>query len=221
MAQHFPGVRDSPHATRAAMLLFMAEPARTLNAPNDPEVERAWREAPDNLVAEILDGELNLSPRPARPHSFTASVLGIRRGPPFMFGEAGGPGDWIILDEPELWLGHGPDKVVPDLAGWRRARLPAVVSDDKTPPYFDLAPDWVCEVVSAGSERIDRGKKMRIYAREGVPHLWLINPLAKTLEVYCLQDRKWLLLDTHEGDATVRAEPFDAIELRLSDLWAS
>lgn len=198
----------------------MAEPARNVSAGNAPEVERAWREAPENMVAEILDGELSLHPRPARRHAWSTSVVGVRLGPPFMFGEGGGPGGWIILDEPELWLGPGPDKLVPDLAGWRRERMPDAVGDESTPPYFDLAPDWVCEVVSTGTERIDRGKKMRIYAREGVKNLWLINPIAKTLEVYRLQERNWLLLDTHEGDAVVRAEPFDAIELALADLWA-
>jgi Uma2 family endonuclease len=132
----------------------------------------------------------------------------------------GGPGGWVIFDEPELWLGPAPDKLVPDLAGWRRERMPDAVGDDSTPPYFDLAPDWVCEVVSLSTERIDRGKKMRIYAREGVKNLWLINPLAKTLEVYRLREKNWLLIDTHEGDAAVRAEPFEAIELALGDLWA-
>jgi Uma2 family endonuclease len=197
----------------------MAEPARPLHVGNSPEVERAWREAPDNMVAEIVDGELSLHPRPARPHLKISSELGMELGPAFVRGR-GGPGGWVIFDEPELWLGPSPDKLVPDLAGWRRERMPDAVGDDSTPPYFDLAPDWVCEVVSISTERIDRGKKMRIYAREGVKNLWLINPLAKTLEVYRLQEKNWLLVDTHEGDAAVRAEPFEAIELALGDLWS-
>jgi len=171
------------------------------------------------MVAEIVDGELSLLPRPSRAHAWSASVIGVRLSPPFMFGEGGGPGGWVILDEPEIWLGPGPDKLVPDLAGWRRERLPDAAGSESAPPYYDLAPDWVCEIVSPGTERLDRGRKMRIYAREGVGHLWMLSPLSQTLEVYRLHEQKWMLLDTHEGEEVVRAEPFEALELRLAELW--
>ncbi len=187
-------------------------------APNRPEVEAAFQAVPDEMVAEILDGELHAFPRPARPHTRTASRLGRRLGP--FDDDPGDPGGWVILDEPELHLGSGPDKVVPDLAGWRRERMPDAIGPEDAPAHHDVAPDWICEVISPSTERVDRGKKMRIYRREGVSHAWLINPLAQTLEVYRRDDGGWVLLDTFEGDALVRAEPFEAIELPLGSLWA-
>lgn len=84
---------------------------------------------------------------------------------------------------------------------------------------FTLPPDWVCEVVSPSTERLDRAKKMPVYARERVSHLWMVNPLARTLEMYRLADGLWLLLATHDGTAVVRAEPFEAVEFSLAPLW--
>jgi Uma2 family endonuclease len=104
---------------------------------------------------------------------------------------------------------------VPDLAGWRRTRLPAVPDA----PFLTVAPDWVCEVVSPSTERIDRTIKLAIYAREKVPHVWLINPAAETLEVLSLSADRWTLLAAHAGAVVVRAEPFDAVDLDLSTLW--
>ncbi len=169
--------------------------------------------APDNKVAEILDGELLLSPRPALRHSHAASRLGSDLGGPFDRGR-GGPGGWIILDEPELHFGD--QVIVPDLAGWRRERLPSV--PDR--PWLDLAPDWVCEVLSPSTERIDRSKKLRIYAEAGVAHAWLVNPIEHTLEVLRLRDGVWTIVAVRAGADRVRAEPFDAIELELDALWA-
>ncbi|WP_437747662.1 Uma2 family endonuclease [Sorangium sp. So ce302] len=186
---------------------------------NAPEVEAAFQAVPDEMVAEILDGELYTFPRPARPHTRTASRLGTSLGGPFDLG-TGGPGGWVILDEPELHLGSRPDKVVPDLAGWRRERMPDALGPEDAPAHYDVAPDWVCEVISPRTERVDRGKKMRIYRREGVRHAWLLNPVAQTLEVYRLDDGRWSLLDTYEGDEIVRPEPFEAVELPLAALWA-
>jgi Uma2 family endonuclease len=167
---------------------------------------------PDHEVAEILDGELHVSPRPGSRHALAASRLGSELGGPFDRGR-GGPGGWWILDEPELHFGE--EVLVPDLAGWRRERLPEFPDT----AAFTLAPDWVCEVASPSTERLDRAKKMPAYAREGVPHFWLVNPLARTLEVYRLAEGRWVL-GTYEGDARVRAEPFDAVELELGGLWA-
>jgi Uma2 family endonuclease len=190
------------------------------SAPNDPAVEAAFQAVPDTVIAQILDGELHAMPRPARPHANAASVLGGELHAPFRRGR-GGPGGWVILDEPEIHLGPKPDKLVPDLAGWRRERMPDALGPGEASPYFyDLAPDWVCEILSPGTEAIDRGKKMRIYRREGVGHAWLIDPVEHTLEVYRLETGRWVLLDTFEEDALVRAEPFDAIALELALLWA-
>jgi putative restriction endonuclease len=163
-------------------------------------------------VAEIVDGDLHTSPRPASRHALAASSLVEALGPPFRSGR-GGPGGWWILFEPELHLGG--DVLVPDLAGWRRERMP----EFPDVPAFTLAPDWICEVVSPSTERLDRAKKMSSYAREGVGHLWLLNPLSRTLEVYRLSEGRWLLLATYEGAGRVRAEPFEAVELELGPLF--
>jgi len=167
---------------------------------------------PENLVAEMFDGELHASPRPALPHAHAASALGMELGAPFQRGR-GGPGGWRLLYEPELRFGR--DVLVPDFAGWRRERLPAVPDE----AYLTLAPDWVCEVLSPATETIDRGKKLEVYAREGVAHAWLLDPSIRRLEVLALKSRGWTLVATHEGDVTIRAEPFGAVGLELGALW--
>jgi Uma2 family endonuclease len=167
---------------------------------------------PDHLVAEIVDGELWTSPRPTLRHAAASSELGHQLGPPFHRGR-GGPGGWLILDEPELHLGD--QTLVPDLAGWRRERMPAVPDT----PYATLAPDWVCEVLSPSTVQFDRGKKLRVYAEYGVKHAWLVDPIARSLEVLRLEDGRWTPLDTHVGNASVRAKPFEALELDLGALW--
>ena len=171
-------------------------------------------DAPPHKVAEVLDGVLHLHPRPAKPHALASSALGEELGPPFKRGK-NGPGGWILVDEPELHL--GADVLVPDLAGWRRERMPFVTDEEA---YFTLAPDWVCEVLSPSTERTDRADKLKIYAREHVRHVWLVNPLERFLEVLRLSDGRYTILDVHRDDAVVRAEPFDAIELSLGVLWA-
>ena len=167
---------------------------------------------PDHKVAEILDGELTVSPRPALRHARASSRLSGILAPPFDIG-SGGPGGWWILYEPELHLRD--DVVVPDLAAWRRERLPFVPDA----AYLTLAPDWACEVISPSTERIDRSRKMRIYAREGVQQLWLLDPLVRTLEVLWLENARWVVIATHGDRDIVRVEPFDAIEIGLSTLW--
>ncbi len=165
---------------------------------------------PDNKVAEIVDGELFVSPRPAAPHALAASLLGADLIGPFHHGR-GGPGGWWIVHEPELHFGE--DVLVPDLAGWSRERLPEFPKK----AFFTLAPDWVCEVLSPSTERLDRARKLRVYAREGIGHTWLVNPLARTVEVYRRAEDRWLIVATFADDALVRAEPFDAIE--VLPLW--
>jgi Uma2 family endonuclease len=168
---------------------------------------------PEHLVAEIVDGELWTSPRPAPRHGAASSEVGHQLGPPFHRGR-GGPGGWWILDEPELHLGG--HAVVPDLAGWRRQRMPRLPDT----AHFVLAPDWVCEVLSPSTMQLDREKKLGVYAGHGVRHAWLVDPLARTLEVLRLEGAHWTLIDTHTGEAVVRAEPFEAVELELGALWA-
>jgi len=168
---------------------------------------------PDNFVAEIIGGELYASPRPGYPHAFSASALGVHIGGPFQFG-INGPGGWLVLNEPELRLGD--DVLVPDIGAWRRERLPAAATRE----YPAVAPDWICEVLSPSTARIDRAQKLGIYAREAVAHAWLVDPLQQTLEVLRLESGRWSLLATYSASGRIRAEPFDAIELDIAVLWA-
>jgi hypothetical protein len=184
----------------------MSEPARREAVYDD------LCDLPENMVGEILAGELHVSPRPAIPHALAASGLGASVLAPFGFG-AGGPGGWWILMEPELHLGR--DVLVPDLGGWRRERLPRI--GDVV--GLTLRPDWVCEILSPSTQLRDRAIKLGIYAREGVPHVWLVDPLARLLEVYGLHEGRWLILGVHHGLEKVRAEPFEAVELALGLLW--
>jgi Uma2 family endonuclease len=145
----------------------------------DPAKKRATYDdvlnAPPTMVAEIIDGVLSTMPRPASSHAQAAMTLGEELGPPFKRGK-GGPGGWVILTEPELHLGVEPDVLVPDLAGWRRERMPVMPEV----AFFTLAPDWVCEVLSPSTQRHDRHGKMPVYQRERVAHVWLVDPIART-----------------------------------------
>ncbi|HZP18653.1 MAG TPA: Uma2 family endonuclease [Bauldia sp.] len=168
--------------------------------------------APPHLVAEIIDGELLTHPRPSPRHAASAASLTEAIAGPFQKGR-GGPGGWVFFAEPELRL--GPHFVVPDVAGWRRARLSGYPETN----YFELAPDWVCEVLSVATERHDRGGKRRIYAEAGVGHLWLIDPRFQLLEAFALSDGRWSLVGTWQADEIANVPPFEAIALPLADLW--
>lgn len=185
----------------------MSQPARR------PASYQDVLDAPEHLVAELIAGELHTHPRPAPSHATAASVLGMDIGSPFQRGR-GGPGGWWIVDEPELHLHE--DVLVPDLAGWRRERMP---EQPKT-AYYELSPDWVCEVLSPSTARVDRVLKVPVYVRERIAHVWLVNPADQTLEVLRLDGESYRLIATHGGSALVRAEPFAAVELELGALWA-
>jgi len=162
-------------------------------------------QVPAHQVANIIRGQLVTYPRPSPRHALASTLLGDELVSPFGKGR-GGPGGWLILGAPELHL--GPHVLVPDLAGWRRERLPALPET----AWFELAPDWVCEVLSPAADRTDRSGKMPIYAEYGMQWLWLVDPDLQTLEVYTLKDGHWLLLETLSEDDTLRRPPFDAIE---------
>ena len=167
---------------------------------------------PPHLVAEIVYGTLVTHPRPAPPHAVSSLALGHELTGPFQKGR-GGPGGWVFMAEPELHL--GPQVIVPDLAAWRRERMPAM--PDKA--YIETAPDWVCEVLSPTTVAHDKGPKRRIYATYGVHFVWHLDPNARTLEVFELQDGHWILLDVFQDADTVKARPFDAVPFSLADLW--
>lgn len=183
-----------------------ADPARRKATYQD------FLDAPDNVVAEILAGDLYTHPPPAGPHTEAASVLGMDLGGAFHRGR-GGPGGWIILDEPELHLGS--DVIVPDLGGWRRERLAAVPDA----AAIELAPDWACEVLSPSTTLVDRKLKLPIYAREEVLHVWLVDPKARSVDVFRLDGESYRLITTRGEQEVVRLEPFEAIELELGALW--
>lgn len=168
---------------------------------------------PEHEVGEIIHGSLHSHPRPAPRHARAYSALGSQLQGTYDRGRDG-PGGWWILDEPEVHLsGH---VLVPDIAGWRRTRLPRLPDT----AWFELAPDWVCEILSPPTARLDRAEKLPIYAAEGVGHCWLVDPDLRTLEVLQNQDGRWLLLTVLENDAAVSQPPFDATTFPLSDLWA-
>lgn len=171
-------------------------------------------DAPEHLVAEIIGGELRLSPRPGGPATSVASKLTAELIPPFNDGR-GGPGGWIILVEPELHLGE--EIVVPDLAGWTLERLPTIPEG----AAFTVAPDWVCEVISPRSESTDRLEKMPLYAAAGVKHAWLVHPRRRSIEAFRLHDGMWLAIAIHRGNALARIEPFAAVEIDLARVWAN
>lgn len=170
-------------------------------------------DAPEHMVAELIDGVLYTSPRPASPHTVAASALGAELFLPFQ-NARGGPGGWWILDEPEVHFGE--DVLVPDIGGWRRARM----QDKPSNAFIALPPDWVCEVLSPSTVKLDRTKKLDVYARERVSHVWLVEPVAETLEVLLLNGAQtWEVVARYNGNDRVRAAPFEAIEIELRYLW--
>ena len=169
---------------------------------------------PDRFVAELVDGALVVSPRPAPPHAHAQTVLGSDLSIGFgRRGGGGGPGGWWIFSEPELRFDD--DVLVPDIAGWRREGMPKLPNT----AFFTQAPDWICEVVSPGTQRHDRVHKMPLYARNGVRHIWLVEPVARLLEIYRLEGEHWTHVAAFGGDDKVRAEPVDAVELDMTEWW--
>jgi len=169
---------------------------------------------PENLVGEIIGGQLYTQPRPAGPHEIASSSLGADLNLAYYKGR-GGPGGWWILVEPEVHFIRDVEVVVPDLAGWRRERMPRPPEDHR----FLVTPDWVCEVLSPSTAKKDRIKKMPLYARHGVAYLWLVDPLAKTLEVYTLAKTAWVVTGLYKDDDEISAPPFQEITLRLAEMW--
>lgn len=173
------------------------------------------RRVPPEKVAELVEGELIVTPRPATPHALAASRLGGELIGAFdrLPGGGGGPGGWFILHEPELHFGE--DVLVPDVAGWRRERMPRLPNA----PFLTLAPDWLCEVTSPSTRAFDRVRKMPIYAREKVGHVWLLDPIDRFLEIFRLEGQRFVLASSHGGATNIRAEPFQDLEIDLGRFW--
>ncbi len=167
--------------------------------------------APENMVAELIDGELYTWPRPRGRHGNAQSeILTAIRS---VYGIGRVPGGWWIIGEPEVHL--GPHAVVPDIGGWRRERMPQLPDSH----IFDVAPDWVCEILSPSTARVDRGKKLATYAHHTIPWAWYIDTDARTFEVMRLDDGKWTIVDVFTEGDVVHAEPFPAADINLTLVW--
>jgi Uma2 family endonuclease len=167
---------------------------------------------PENVVGEILDGELYSSPRPTPRHGRAESAFHSRIFARYDDGISG-PGGWWIMFEPEIHL--GADVVVPDVAGWRRERMPVFPET----AWLDLAPDWACEVLSPSTRRLDRLKKLPIYARERVPFTWFVDPLERTVEIFKLVGDTWQLVHVYGGDEQMAVPPFEELTIDLRTMW--
>lgn len=186
-----------------------------------PEIEELARECLSSLlgrdVASNLDFPLSShaqcadSPTEPLAHAFTVSRLIVLLGATSHYGFTG-PGGWVILTRPPVRCGHG--LVVPDLAGWRADRFQFPRGD-----AFMPIPDWVCEVLSPLTALADRGEKARAYIANHVRYAWLVDPADRTLEAFRLENDRWVVSGVFEGDAHVRVEPFDTLELDLSLIW--
>jgi Uma2 family endonuclease len=168
--------------------------------------------APEHKVAEIIDGVLYLSPRPAVEHGIATTELVTDLNTTLRKARGGPEGCWFVV-EPELHFGE--DVLVPDIAGWRQSRMP----NAPTGPFSTLAPDWLCETLSPSTAKLDRTKKLRVYARERVQYVWLVDPGRKRLEALRLRGSSWVTQATYRAHDRVREEPFDSVEIDLAVLW--
>lgn len=170
---------------------------------------------PEDQRAEILNGVLETAPSPLPRHSRAQRAIGSFIGRPYDDDDGrGGPGGWWILLETDVQL--SPTNVVrPDLAGWKRDRLPEPW--DVRP--IEVVPDWVCEVLSPSNASTDRVMKRRLYAQHGVAFYWLVDPEARTLEALELRGESWLEAGSWGDGDTARVPPFDEVELEVSRLF--
>lgn len=177
---------------------------------NRPATYEYLLRVPEHLVAEIIEGELHTSPRPRSRHARTAGKIYAIVSRAFEDGD-GGPGGWWIVPEPEVIFGS--DRLVPDIAGWRRENIP----EFPDVAAWTVIPDWTCEVLSTGTAQLDRMHKLPIYARHGVEYTWIVDPLQRTIEVFHLESGRWSLLNVSGGNDAAPIEPFEAIE--IPTLW--
>jgi Uma2 family endonuclease len=168
---------------------------------------------PPTWRGEVIDGTLYAFPRPYPLHANIKGLLTAELNNAFDRGRSG-PGGWRILGEPGIQHPRAPE-YSPDLAGWRRERLPQLPRN-KT---ITVVPDWVCEILSPTTGSYDQTVKRRFYAEIGVAYLWYIAPDYRSLTVSKVENGKWLELGVHGRDEKVHAEPFEAIEINLAEWW--
>ncbi len=174
----------------------------------------AIEELPEGVTGELINGQLHTQPRPTGSHALASSNLGIDIGSRYSRGR-GGPGGWWIIDEPEVHFVRNEEILVPDLAGWRRERMPQLPEDQR----FEVVPDWVCEILSPATASKDREIKLPIYAHYGVGYAWLIDPEAGSLEAYHWADGSWNIIASYRDDDAVDASPFPEAGFQVADLW--
>ena len=189
-------------------------PLMSGSGPKRPAPYEDLLKVPENLIAELIDGEIVTSPRPAGRHAAASSILQSTVSAAFDRRGGGTPGGWVILFEPELHIVG--QILVPDVAGWRHESMP-VLPDAA---FIEIAPDWVCEVLSPSTAALDRTRKIHHYARAGVSHLWFLDPQPETLEVFRLDGGSWRLVTSVAGPVRIAAEPLEAIEMDLARVWA-
>jgi Uma2 family endonuclease len=188
---------------------------RMVRAARSKTLYEAIEALPEGVTGEIIDGQLHTQPRPAGIHGLAAFNLGGVLRDPYTRGRSG-PGGWWIVPEPELHFMRDAEILVPDLAGWRRERMPAVPQDQR----FEIVPDWVCEILSPSTRSKDREIKMPVYARYGVRHAWLIDPHTRTLETYELEQGQWQARAAFAAEDHVAAAPFELAAFLAAELWS-
>jgi Uma2 family endonuclease len=186
-----------------------------MNAILNPSLYEQLMDLPEHVTGEILNGQLYTMSRPTGRHGLVERGLSGNLVGPFDFGR-GGPGGWWIIQEPEVHFIRDVEVAVPDLAGWRRERMPSVPEDHR----FEVVPDWLCEILSPSTAKKDRVVKLPLYAHYGVAHVWIVDPAAQTLEAFEWHEGRWTLIATLKEDDRVAVPPFDAVEFSLADLWA-
>jgi len=181
---------------------------------SDSERLATWEDIvhlPEKPRAEIIAGKIHFDVAPRMRHGYVTgrilSALSRRNG------SADGPTGWWIGTDIDIRL-TPHDIVRPDLAGWRKERMPVMTDDFPV----ELLPDWVCEVLSPPSEVYDRKAKSACYAAARVPHMWLVDPAARTFEAFELgQDGRWILAGVWTDGDVARVAPFDDVELKVGE----
>ena len=168
---------------------------------------------PTGIIGEIINGVLYTRTKPRARHQRTTRLIGGRIGDPFDDG-IGGPGGWWIVTEPGIELPNTPE-ISPDVAGWRRERMPELPADES----IRVVPDWVCEILSKTTRRHDQLVKMPYYAKVGVAYAWVVDLESRVLTVHRLESAEWRIIGTYSEETEARIAPFDAIPFNVAGWW--
>jgi len=168
---------------------------------------------PPGIVGEIIDGVLYTMTKPRMRHQRTGTGISADLRGPFDLGR-GGPGGWWIVTEPGIELPNTPE-ISPDVAGWRRERMPEMPGDEP----IRVVPDWVCEILSKNTRRHDQVVKMPYYAKIGVAYAWVADAEARVLVAYRLESGAWRVIGTYSNETEARIEPFDTVPVNVADWW--